>query len=158
MRYETSLERTTLGPGFEKMIDRKDVLQQFDSVSTKVSDLARFISFGILALAYSIFSSESTFNAELLESSRHIIMGMAAAAACAILFDYLQYLFGFFNSQAALNKKTQPISYSKGLFWYGRYFFFYAKQVLVLISASLLLYSLSTSLFPFLNFVPVPKS
>jgi hypothetical protein len=124
------------------MVERKSVLAQSDAVSTKISDLVRYISFGILAVAYSIFTSESDFAKELLRSSALVVLAMAALSACSIVFDYLQYLFGFFNSQIALGQGGDDLSYPKGLFLYGRYLFFYLKQILTMASAFLLIYSI----------------
>jgi len=70
------------------------VLDEQRHVSSKISDLCRYIGFGITAAVYSIFVSKSDFAMSLLASDKLLLVLTAITAIVIILFDYLQFLCG----------------------------------------------------------------
>lgn len=128
---------------------RKRYRDNQDYFSGKISELARYIGFGLVAVAFGLLSSDTVF-AKALVAQSAVSLSWAGLLGCAtILSDYLHLLMGWWsNTQAANNEKGKY-----KLTGIGRLFrflqdrvFFYLKQILPLAGISLLLIAISKSL------------
>ncbi len=123
--------------------ERNKVLEEQRYVTSKISDLCRYIGFGIAAATYSIFSSSSDFAVNLLASDKVLLVFTAIAAILVIIVDYLQFLFGYIIVRVAIHNKSGAYKYnSDSLVYKGKFVFFYIKQVLTGVSVLLLLTTL----------------
>lgn len=104
--------------------------------TTRISDLTRYISFGLVALTYSIFTSKSEFSLLLLVNFKNMFLFASLCGFIAIVFDYLQYLFGYISVNKAL--KESDHQYDDQWFSYRLIkIFFVGKQLFVLIGVFL---------------------
>jgi len=126
---------------------REQVLDEQRHVTEKITDLVRYIGFGVAAICYSIFTSDSAFSKELLNDYKNHLLISAMLAVLTVLFDYLQFLFGYISVRKALRNTTDDYKYlSDNLFYKGRFIFYYTKQITVLSAVLLLLYTLMGNL------------
>jgi len=126
---------------------RKNLYEEQKNVSSNITNMCRYIGFGIAAAMYSIFSSNSDFAKQLLGCNQDLLILTSVSAIIILFFDYLQFLFGYFSVRIALRNSKDDYSYNnKSIFYSGRFFFFYAKQLFTLISVILLLYTLLKNL------------
>lgn len=116
--------------------DRKKRLSEKETRTKGISDLIRYISFGLVALTYSIFISKSMFSAELLANHKTILLVTSLCGALAIAFDYLQYLSGYIAVNKALAESDDLYNRQ----WWSYKFiklFFVAKQLLAILGVVL---------------------
>lgn len=112
--------------------------------TTKISDLTRYISFGLVALTYSIFTSKSEFAVLLLENFKSLFLYASLSGFIAIFFDYLQYLFGYISVNKAL--KESDHQYDNEWCSYRLIkLLFVGKQLFVLIGVFLVCVAMFTS-------------
>lgn len=116
----------------------KRINEDLDFMSKQVSDLSRYIAFGLAAFTLAILTSSSKFATMAFEKAGSVILVCSFLGCLSIVFDYLQYLAGYKASQAALRNKEQNYVYQKDSVWLqGRYLFFYLKQVAAFAGAAL---------------------
>jgi hypothetical protein len=92
---------------------RKRFEEDYDFASARISDLARFIGFGLTALVLVLASSESEFAREMMARFKLAILGLSAVGCMIILLDYLQYVVGYEASQqvlTAIRHKKRPFN------------------------------------------------
>lgn len=113
-----------------------------DYFSSKISDLARNIGYGLTAIAFALLSSDASFATNLVQSDLSMLVFVAVAGAITALLDYLQMLAGWFSaSRSAHNEKA---GYDKTLgarVWdFVQHLSFYLKQVSAISGALVLLW------------------
>ena len=108
---------------------RKKVLEQKQHVTSKVSDLIRFIAFGLLAIYYTSLSADSNFAEKIRAEFVYPMHLMGLAGVVTILLDYLQFLCATISVNRAYKNKTGGYLYDKNSFSYRcREFCFRSKQ------------------------------
>lgn len=117
-----------------------------DYFSSKISELARYIGFGLVAVAFGLLSSDSVFAKALVAKSAHALSWAGLLGAATVLVDYVHLLMGWWsNTQAANNDKGGNKLAGIGVFF--RFLqdniFFYLKQVVPLAGVILLLIAIS---------------
>jgi hypothetical protein len=130
----------------EEYLEKKRlrVLEEQLHVTSKISDLCRYIGFGIAVACYSIFTSSSAFSQEVLINYNCLIALLISVifAVLTIFFDYLQFLCGYFAVRSALENEENEFNYNIDSFFYKcRFIFFYVKQATLLISVVSLIYT-----------------
>jgi len=107
---------------------REKVLEEKRHVSSKVSDLCRYIGFGVVAVVWTMLTASSEFASGVTANYRIYLLISATAGILTIFFDYLQFLAGYISVNKALDSENS--SYDKSSISYkSRIFFFWAKQV-----------------------------
>lgn len=105
---------------------RRKVLEEKRHVSSKISELSRYIGFGLVAVAYAILTSDSSVIAKLYGERQFLIVLAAAFGTLAVILDYVQFLSGYLAVQAALKNKDGDFKYDdsslpyklrSGAFW-----------------------------------------
>ncbi|MBA6408719.1 hypothetical protein H4J63_05035 [Pseudoalteromonas sp. 5Ae-yellow] len=96
-----------MATGREKRLKEKKIR------TSKISDLVRYVSFGLVALTYSIFTSKADFAVLLLQNSKNLFLWASLLGALAILFDYFQYLSGYIAVNKSLAMTGDNIDYNK---------------------------------------------
>ncbi|MBZ9926774.1 hypothetical protein [Mesorhizobium sp. BR1-1-4] len=115
------------------MLEREDFLQDKKSLSATISDLCRYIAFGLLVAFYTISADNSSFSTHL-KTYGVLVFLIGFCGAMAILCDYLQYVFGLITVEKALATKVYEYDDASGAYW-GRQAAFEAKQVFVGVGA-----------------------
>lgn len=90
--------------------DREKRLAEKETRTKGISELIRFVSFGLVALTYSIFTSSAQFAIDLLANYRDVLLWASVCGAAAIASDYLQYLCGYIAVNKALLEEDQKYS------------------------------------------------
>jgi hypothetical protein len=105
---------------------RSKVLEEKRHVSSKISDLSRYIGFGLVAVAYAILTSDSSVIEELYGDRQFLVLLAAAFGVLAVILDYVQFLAGYLAVQAALKNEADEFRYDdaslpyklrSGAFW-----------------------------------------
>lgn len=104
--------------------------------SGRIGDTSRFISFGIVALVFSLHGASDGVSTRIL-ASHETFVNLAGLLAClAIVADYFQYLCGYFSVNDALKNESSGYSYdANNIFYKGRVIFFWLKQALSIFGA-----------------------
>lgn len=124
---------------------RKAVLDEKRHVSTKISDLCRYIAFGTVAANWALITSTAQFASNIAAGSGQLLMISVTGGILAILFDYLQFLAGYFSVNKALNSSDD--SYDPKLLSYKfRAFFFWAKQVAAVTGIAILIVVITSNI------------
>lgn len=126
---------------------RNKVLEEKRHVSSKISDLSRYIGFGLVAVAYAILTSSSADIASLYGERRFLVLLAAAFGTLAVILDYVQFLSGYLAVQAALKNKVGEFEYDDSSFSYKlRSGAFWGKQFASLAGASIFAVALGIAL------------
>ena len=125
---------------------RKVVLEEKRHVSSKISDLSRYIGFGLVAVVYTILTSDSKSVIKIYENYTFLLLLVAGLGAVTILIDYLQFVGGYFAVEAALKNEDDSYRYNPKSFWYQlRTIAFWIKQVTAFLGALLLIIVITLS-------------
>jgi len=126
--------------------ERKNrVLEQQQYVTGRIGETCRYICYALLAAFYALEDSDKPFSMTVLAHSSLLVEIMAILATLAIISDYLQYFAGDLQVRAAI--QTNNYRYNmKWLSYRARNFFYYAKQILTFVSASLLVVAVTRQL------------
>jgi hypothetical protein len=119
----------------------KEVIEEKRFVTNQISETTRYLGFGLLAIFYGIISSAEPYALQLKSNYPLPLQLMALAAILALVFDYLQYLFGRAAVQKALKREDKPFTYNRK--WpsmRGRQTCFWAKQAMVLLGCFIFLW------------------
>jgi hypothetical protein len=130
----------------EKKEARKRVLEEKSKVSTRISDLSRYIGFGLVAVVYTILSSSAPRVVSIYEHYTNWLLWVAVLGVITIILDYLQYLGGYNAVQQALKNDVGNFEYDDESCWYqlrnGAFFF---KQCTAFIGAIILVIVIGAS-------------
>lgn len=115
---------------------RAKVLEEKRHVSSRISDLSRYIGFALVAVVYAILTSDSAVISKLYGSRTTILLVAAAFGAVTVVLDYLQFLAGYFSVQAALRNETGAYKYNdKSISYQARSIAFWAKQAFAVVGS-----------------------
>ncbi|MDH5524738.1 MAG: hypothetical protein OEY01_12195 [Desulfobulbaceae bacterium] len=115
---------------------RKKVLDEKFKVSSRISDLSRYIGFGLVAIVYTILTSDSVAITKLYGNKNTLILVAACLGAVTIVLDYVQFLAGYFSVQEALENEAGQYKYNnQSIAYTARNFAFWAKQTSALFGA-----------------------
>jgi len=114
---------------------RRDILQQKQEVTTRISETTRYVGFGLLAVYYALRTADSAYAHGLAEAHPCLLRLMGVSGLGAIILDYLQYVLGSKSVNEALNRPS--LDYDETSVWYrGRAITFVLKQWAALIGAA----------------------
>jgi len=125
--------------------DEDSLYDQQRHVTSNITDMCRYINFGIIAACYALIASSNAGAALLFELTPRLILGAAVFSSLSLLLDYLQFAAGYISVCEAI--KSSDFQYNtRSLSYRARRIFFFAKQGYCLISilffiASLLKYA-----------------
>lgn len=89
----------------EKAEQKKSAIQEYTVATARLSEHVRFIAFGILAIVYALYTSDSAIAGRIVEA-HPIKLGVATVAALvAILLDYAQYFASVRATRNALDEE-----------------------------------------------------
>lgn len=117
---------------------RGRIFDDLGDVTSRISETTRFVSFGLIAIYYTLRTSTDGLGAELQNQFPRAVAVVGLCGAVALLLDYLQYWFGNRAGWEALDRPG--ISYSKRSFWYrARGWTFHIKQGFAVVGALVLI-------------------
>ena len=129
-----------------KKVD-KDVLDQQRHVTENITQLCRYIAFGIAATCYSVITSDSAFSKSLVLQHKQALITSTIIASFAIVFDYFQFLCGYGAVRHAVGNDVDGYAYDPDTFCYkARRVFFWLKQVALALSVISFVYVLAVAL------------
>jgi hypothetical protein len=115
----------------------ENIIKELEFVSDRLSSQARTIAIGLLALSWTILVGESTTLRSLAANLRPRLLIVAVLAISALIFDFLQYLFGYIGvnqtRKKAENARASSMEYNyQALPWRFRTISFWIKLLLTL--------------------------
>lgn len=124
----------------------KEIYAELDFLTDRLSTQIRTLALGVLAVVWLFLAGLKDAPALKLASSTRPLVGIGLLCIVGILFDYLQYLFGYWATLDAKRRaeasatKTASYDYDDWR-WRGRMWCFRLKQV-VTVGASVWLLTL----------------
>ena len=92
---------------------RENQRKNQDYFSEKISELCRYIGFGTVAAAFSLFSDNGDFAHQLIKRSDSLLGWSAVTACIALLLDYLQMVAGYWSAADAAENEVNGFCRSK---------------------------------------------
>ncbi|MDF1747150.1 MAG: hypothetical protein P1V19_25885 [Gimesia sp.] len=121
----------------------QNVIAEMKNTSRYLTDLCRYIAFGLLAVSFSVFTSESRFTNMYLIYYEYHLVSVCIFSSIGLIFDYFQFLAGYFAANAAFKNKENNFEYDDVWFsWNLRRLMFWMKQFFILCGACLFAFSL----------------
>ena len=118
----------------------KEVVGELHVLSDRISTQARSIALGIVALVWALLTNGDDSKLGILVTERRVLIWLAFLSILALVFDYLQYVSGYWDTCRVLSKaedrgEEEAVFNKRSLFRRLRNFFFYVKQVVVMLAA-----------------------
>lgn len=130
---------------------RMRCLADKDYVTGRVGESCRYIGFGLVAVFYTIATSDGAFPKELWINYDWWILAFGSLGALTVLFDYVQYLAGDFSARLAMKRDdaghNSYLYDKKWLSYRLRSAAYVIKQLCTLLGAVILTYVMIISLF-----------
>lgn len=118
----------------------KSRLSDKKTVSMQMSETIRFISYGVVALSFTIHSVSSPLAEQLLKQNETLVNLAALAAMIAIMADYCQYLAGYLSVNEALRRENEEFTYNpRSACYFFRSKLFWAKQIFGFLAAAIMI-------------------
>ncbi|WP_206453024.1 hypothetical protein [Aurantimonas marina] len=127
---------------------RKNQRANQDYFSEKISDLSRYIGFGLVAAAFSLLSKATEYSKNLSDDTDFLLVLSAICGCIVIVCDYVQMFFGW--SSASLAARNFNFGYRMSLgSWVFRIIqiiMFFLKQFFAMSGAVIIIYAISKSI------------
>lgn len=130
-----------LNPQAQKRRDK--VIERKGTITERISETTRSIAFGTLASCYALLIAKENVS-EFFVGVRSPLLLAAIFALVAIMFDALQYVFGYVNIQQALAHPEQ--GYPKNWSRSGGQACFLIKQLFAYLAGLLLVASIAMAM------------
>src|ERR1700754_4678041 len=88
------LEKKSIEPAAEDSVTDEAMVEELKFLTNRISELARYIAFGLSALFFLLLSSTSDFAKVVMQNHGRLIISISFVGCLALLADYAQYLFG----------------------------------------------------------------
>ena len=120
---------------------RKQRLSEKAAITGRIGETCRYIGFGVLAIFYTIITSDKPFAMAIASNHRFYLYLSGLAASIAVFSDYLQYLSGAWSVEKTLKRRENQYYYNTGWISYKlRVMFYWIKQVAALIASATVVY------------------
>jgi hypothetical protein len=141
------------------MTDLKGFKDDLDFTADRLSSQVRAIALGLLAVTWAILIGESTIFKHLSAEIGQWLLRVGALSVLALLFDFLQYVFGYIYSDHLRKmleaRKLKDLDYNyRHPLWLLRRGMFWLKQATVLIAVIMFICTLIPYLFQAPTAVP----
>lgn len=108
------------------MPTKGDVKDDADFNSSRISETSRYVGFGLLATYYALKVDQSAS----IATDSGLVTAVGLAGALAVLFDYLQYVFGYALARSALGDAEYRYHQGVAKIWFPlKTIAFWLKQV-----------------------------
>jgi hypothetical protein len=120
---------------------RQRRLGEKNYVTGRIGETCRYIGFGVLAIYYTIITSDKSFAIDIVANHRFPLYLAGLTGSVAVFADYLQYLAGARSVERALHRKDKAYLYNTEWLSYKlRIIFYWIKQVSALIASGTVVY------------------
>lgn len=120
------------------MLERSAVLDEKAKCSGRVSELCRYVGFGLTIVCFTLLTSTSPFSVALVNQRKFHLVCSALLGCITILCDIIQYMAGYWFVNAALKEgeKTGTYGYDLDAWTYNtREALYWIKQICVLLGS-----------------------
>ncbi len=118
-------------------MDRKSVIERYTNTTKAISDLIRYIGFGLVVVAYGLLTTKSDILAKFAATNKSELIAVMLIGILTIILDYSQYIFALKEIKEAL--KRADSEYDDESFWHkGSNCIFLLKQLCAAIGVILL--------------------
>jgi hypothetical protein len=127
---------------------RKALRENQNYFSEKLSDLIRYIGFGLVAASFSLLSRSTTFSQSLSDRVDSLLATAALLGCLVIVADAFQLLGGWWSNSLAANNapaEYKLVGFAKVVRAFQN-FLFYAKQVLAAAGCALLIVAIANGI------------
>lgn len=117
------------------MAGNKHIFEDLNYLSSELSKNLRSINFAVLAFIWGLLFTDIQSIANLIDRFMVLLLGIALVIILSLIFDFLQYVFGYLNTMKYKNKidasddGIQIKFNKKDKLYQLRTFSFYSKQV-----------------------------
>ena len=127
---------------------KKLIYEDRNYTSEQISNLSRYIGFGLIAITFVIVTGQHSVLNVILQKYRIILGLVALSGILTIIFDYLQYVSGSLSSKKAARRTDQRFLVDrKSMYFKLRVFFYQSKQVTSIVGSILLLVIFAITFF-----------
>ncbi len=109
-------------------------------VTGRIGETCRFIGFGVVAIFYTILTSDQEFAKSIVQSDRNILFMTGIFGSLIIFFDYMQYLSGHYAAALALKNKESYLYGSSWISYRAKLIFYWLKQIATFVASTLVIY------------------
>src|SRR5206468_768592 len=81
-------------------------LDEFANATNQVSTNNRYISFGLVAIAYALLTSEAPFATSLIQKHGYWVLLISGTGCLGVICDYLHYVFAVRSASRAIDNRT----------------------------------------------------
>lgn len=121
------------------MNNREKILAEKRHVTMTMTNLVRYIAFGLVIATYSLFTTTSDFAKVLLLNYRELLLCVSILGSLTIVLDYFQFLSGYLSIKKTL--KSSDYQYDNTFIFYKlRGWLFIIKQIVITIALVLFCY------------------
>ncbi len=126
------------------MVSKTEVLSELGSVTDKLSSQVRTTAVAVLALSWGLLVGDSPVAKAISTQLRASLILLGGASVAVLFLDFLQYFAGYFSTKRVFDEienagATEGQYDYSGLAWGLRKFFFWAKQVMLIVTVLALL-------------------
>jgi len=89
------------------MVSKKNVMEEMDFLSDRISSQVRTIALGLLAITWGLLIGQSVVAAEISRDTKGGFLVIGTIAILSMFLDFLQYFFGYWNNRKLLNKMEE---------------------------------------------------
>lgn len=121
------------------------IQEDMDFASDRISGQVRLASVSLLAVTWGLLIGEPSALASVTQQYQPLLLIVGELAMLALAFDFLQYVVGYKLSKGlhdTLTAKGEVEGYYDytSLWWRARYYLFWGKQFLMILSIALFLF------------------
>lgn len=129
----------------------RDIIEELQFLSDRISEQTRTIALSILALVWLFLAGGESSPVLPVKPDMNLLLAAAGLALASLIIDYLQYVLGYSATNAARRKaeeSNQKAEYDYADWRYrGRKICFWLKQVSMVTALSCLAVALFSALF-----------
>jgi len=137
----------------------KDIIEELQFISDRISTQVRTIALGLLAIAWAILVGDSTFLRKLSEGLGKNLLLIACLSIFVLLLDFLQYVVAYIyvdqvrnaaeelKKEDSKNGESNEIDYPVSTLRKFRSAFFWAKQIVLVVTLVFFLLVLACYMF-----------
>jgi hypothetical protein len=136
------LEIDESGDSTPKLEARRQLrLAEKAAVTGRIGETCRFIGFGVLAIFYTLITSDKPFATAIGSNHRFSLYLAGVTGSITVFTDYLQYLCGAWSVEKTLHRTDNTYLYNTRWTSYkGRLLFYWIKQISALVASGSVVY------------------
>ncbi len=120
------------------MPPKKDILEELQFLSDRISTQVRTLALGVLALTWGLLIGESDVAKDIASQMKSQLLMIGGLSVLVMFADFLQYVFGYINTNDVLKRveksNLQEAKFDTSSFSYRlRKWFFLLKQWLTVV-------------------------